>query len=258
MSLWLWLQLVVIVTEFQPGGRLIDHVDSARAAGFKGEQLRLRAMAPADTAAAARAAGTVTHDDGASSVASERAAAHRDLLAAEFVNTVPVEARTETRAEQLQEWTRQVAAGLRALHAAGCTHRNLNPGNVYLDERRRAVVGGFQCLKSPRAPGCPTSFGRADCGSAAVIAPEVEDGGRVSPKADVWALGCCVFRWITGELPPMRHLPIDAALRRVPHGYGEKLKRVLRMALEPHPRARASAEDIWVLLSGSDRKHGAR
>ena len=41
----------------------------------------------------------------------------------------------------------QVAHGLSALHADGGIHRNINAGNVYLDEKRRAKLGGYQCLK---------------------------------------------------------------------------------------------------------------
>lgn len=40
-----------------------------------------------------------------------------------------------------------MAHGLSALHADGGIHRNINAGNVYLDEKRRAKLGGYQCLK---------------------------------------------------------------------------------------------------------------
>ena len=82
------------------------------------------------------------------------------------------------------------------------------------------------------------------------MSPELEDGGVVTTKADIWAFGCCLYRWITGDLPRMRTLPIARALQRVPHAYSEKIRRVLRMALEPRPQSRATADDIWAVLGG--------
>ena len=50
-------------------------------------------------------------------------------------------------AEEVARWGRDAAAGLRAMHAAGLTHRNLHPRNVHLDSRGRAVLTGFQVLQ---------------------------------------------------------------------------------------------------------------
>lgn len=43
--------------------------------------------------------------------------------------------------------TLQVAHGLSALHADGGLHRNISARSVYLDERGRAKLGGYQFLK---------------------------------------------------------------------------------------------------------------
>ena len=222
-------KLVVISCTFCPGGRLVDELDRMRSEAMALGKGSMHVRLPV-------APEAFRFDEGdPESVTDTRTAMHQRIAAL---------------AEELEKWLAQVASGLRALHASGCTHRNLNPGNIYLDERRRAVVGGFQCIKTARAPGCPTSLGRADCGSACVIAPEVEDGGVAGTSADIWAFGCCLYRWITGELPRMRTLPIARALQRVPHAYSEKIRRVLRMALEPRPQSRATADDIWAVLGG--------
>ena len=160
--------------------------------------------------------------------------------------------------EQMVQWATQTCAGLRAMHAMGITHRNLNPGNVHLDARGRAVITGFQCLKAPRAPGCAYSYGRSDCGSPSVIAPEVEDLSReVTPSADMWAFGCCLFAWMTNkdDLPHglMRDLPVEKALQRVPARFGPKLRSALRMTLQHHPDKRATAKDLLAMLRTSRR-----
>ena len=157
--------------------------------------------------------------------------------------------------DTMLQWARDVAAALRAMHMAGVTHRNLNPRNVHLDAKGRAVVTGFQILKMPRAPGDPYSFGRTDCGTPAIIAPEVEDGHPVTPAADIWAFGCCLFAWTSAqpELPQgiMRDLSMDRILRQVPKRFGAKLRSAIRMCLQHHPGHRASADELWRMLSTS-------
>ena len=161
----------------------------------------------------------------------------------------------QTDNDTMLRWARDVAAGLRAMHAAGVTHRNLNPRNVHLDAKGRAVITGYMILKTPRAPGDPYSLGRADCGTASVIAPEVEDGHPVTPASDVWAFGCCLFAWTSAqpELPQgvMRDLPMDRVLRQVPKRFGAKVRSAIRMCLQHHPDHRASADELWRMLSTS-------
>lgn len=44
-----------------------------------------------------------------------------------------------------------MAHGLSALHADGGVHRNINAGNIYVDEKGRAKLGSYQCLKVPHS-----------------------------------------------------------------------------------------------------------
>ena len=48
-------------------------------------------------------------------------------------------------------------------------------------------------------------------------------------------------------------LALARALQRVPHAYSEKIRRVLRMALEPRPQSRATADDIWAVLASGGK-----
>ena len=112
-------------------------------------------------------------------------------------------------------------------------------------------------LKNPRAPGDPYSLGRADCGSPAVLAPEVDKGWPAGPPADVWALGCCLLAWATGDvdgggvLAGVKDRSLDDLLRRVPRRFGPKVRGALRMCLQHHPGKRATAADVWKLLATS-------
>ena len=153
---------------------------------------------------------------------------------------------------QMQIWCQQVAAGLRALHELNIVHRNLNPGNIYLDGSGKAKLGGFMCMKASRGPGCGFSYGRCDVGSPMIIAPEVDDGYEVTTKCDIWAFGCCMYYMCTGVLPDLRMMGVEAALKNVSLHFGERVRGAIRMALQVHPQVRSSAEEIWMYLSVLD------
>jgi len=55
----------------------------------------------------------------------------------------------------------QVAHGLSALHANGGVHRNITAQNVYLDEKGRAKLGGYQFLKVRQCESRPAARGWA-------------------------------------------------------------------------------------------------
>lgn len=155
-------------------------------------------------------------------------------------------------------WSRDTAAALKAMHSKQLLHRNLNPRNVHIDATGRAVVTGYQVLKNPRVLGDEYSMGRADCGSPQVISPEVDDGFPVTAAADVWALGCCIYAWATGDstgahCSNLRDRSTDDIVRRVPRRFGTKLRSALRMCLQHHPERRASAQEVWKLLSTSEK-----
>ena len=103
------------------------------------------------------------------------------------------------KAETMIMWTKQVLEGLSYLHLFGLIHQNINPGNIYLDSRGNAKIGGYMSCKVSRSPGCKLSYGRSDRGSHMCTAPEVQNGLEVTHKADVWDFGCCLFFWVTGE-----------------------------------------------------------
>ena len=48
-----------------------------------------------------------------------------------------------------------------------------------------------------------------------LIAPEILQSYRaVSPKADVWAFGCCLYQWLTGALPSVHSEPLPSILEK--------------------------------------------
>jgi len=109
----------------------------------------------------------------------------------------------------------QVCAGLGAAHDAGIVHRDLKPANIFLTE----LAGGTELVKL-------LDFGIAKLkesaeyqrltrtgvlvGTPQFMAPEQAQGlDDVDGRADLWALGVCMYRALTGTLPFGGDTPAD-------------------------------------------------
>jgi hypothetical protein len=133
-------------------------------------------------------------------------------------------------------WGEDMARGLAVLHAAGIIHTDLELRNVLLDSEGRAVLGDFgsSLFINVATSGelQPSVTGLKMDEHSAMWPPEVrrafakvvphvgwdEQGvtvlaealveARLSPKADVWALGCILLQLLLG---PTRHLAPEMA-----------------------------------------------
>ena len=100
--------------------------------------------------------------------------------------------------------------GLVAAHNAGVIHRDLKPGNIFLErlddparpERAKVLDFGISKLaRKNRDEPSLTDFD-ATLGSFAYMAPEqVRGAARVDERADIYAMGAVAFRALAGRLP---------------------------------------------------------
>ena len=99
--------------------------------------------------------------------------------------------------------TAQIADGLAAAHRAGLIHRDVKPDNVLMTKEMhgfgRAKIGDFGLAKRIRGRGEKRFDGLV--GTPHYMAPELFSGAAASPSTDVYALGVCLFRMLTGRLP---------------------------------------------------------
>jgi Protein kinase domain len=97
----------------------------------------------------------------------------------------------------------QVAAGLDAIHAAGLVHRDVKPANVLLGETGgddHAYITDFGVARNVSTESGLTQTGRF-VGTLDYVAPEQISGATVDARADVYALGCLLFKLLSGEVP---------------------------------------------------------
>ncbi len=139
-----------------------------------------------------------------------------------------------------------LSAGLDAVHEAGVVHRDLKPANVMLAKDGRAVITdfGIALREADRR--------RDTAGTPMYAAPEQIQGGVVSARADIYALGALLFVAATGHKPfdvrvgdepppdPRSHVPT------LPRAFASVILRA--MAVDPSERY-ASAGALYDALA---------
>lgn len=99
--------------------------------------------------------------------------------------------------------TREVASALDYAHRRGIVHRDIKPENILLHDGQALVADFGIALAASRSDGGTrmTETGMS-LGTPQYMAPEQAMGEReLSPRADVYALGCVLYEMLVGEPP---------------------------------------------------------
>ncbi|MDE2638013.1 MAG: protein kinase [Chloroflexota bacterium] len=93
----------------------------------------------------------------------------------------------------------QIASALTFAHRNGVVHRDVNPGNILLDEGGNAYLSDFGIAKEEGADdGAPDG---AIVGTMAYLAPEQIRGAEADRQSDVYALGITLYEMLSGLRP---------------------------------------------------------
>ncbi|MEM9826966.1 MAG: serine/threonine-protein kinase [Planctomycetota bacterium] len=96
------------------------------------------------------------------------------------------------------ELTRQICSALQCAHNHGVIHRDLKPGNLFLTRDGELKLGDFGIARDNTETDL-TGTGMT-VGTHAYMAPEQITGDlSISGKADLYALGCCVYEMLVGR-----------------------------------------------------------
>jgi serine/threonine protein kinase len=95
----------------------------------------------------------------------------------------------------------EIADGLAAAHERGLIHRDIKPGNIWLEGKRaRVKILDFGLARAVASDAGITQSG-VMVGTPAFMAPEQAKGQLVDARCDLFSLGCVLYRACAGELP---------------------------------------------------------
>lgn len=108
--------------------------------------------------------------------------------------------RNPVRESDAINYVRQIAEGLRIVHAAGIVHRDLKPSNMMLTDDNRVVLIDFG---SARANVVSSDITGSDLrtGTPYYMCPEQISGQDPDARGDLYSLGVVLFEMLAGVLP---------------------------------------------------------
>jgi serine/threonine protein kinase len=127
------------------------------------------------------------------------------FLAMPFLKGEPLDACLEREgklplAEALRI-AKEMADGLAAAHANNLIHRDIKPGNVWLEGKKAKVrLLDFGLARAQDDTTNLTQTG-ALVGTPAYMAPEQARGDKLDGRADLFSLGCVLYVMLTGQRP---------------------------------------------------------
>ncbi len=114
--------------------------------------------------------------------------------------------------EEVLHLSRQIATGLAAVHAKALVHRDIKPGNLWLEKLKpssaadsatntvRAKLLDFGLAHTGESATVLTQFG-ALVGTPAYMSPEQASGQEVDARSDLFSLGAVMYEMVTLQQP---------------------------------------------------------
>ena len=167
---------------------------------------------------------------------------------------------------------REIAEGLAAAHAKGLVHRDIKPGNIWLEApngRVKLLDFGLARPAGPDVPGPDRLTGSGlVVGTPGYMSPEQARGEPLDERTDLFSLGVVLYLLCTGKEPfaganptaVLTALAVDrqAPARDVNPKVPEALSTLIDRLLEKKPADRpASAAEVAKALRQIERGQGA-
>jgi serine/threonine protein kinase len=102
---------------------------------------------------------------------------------------------------------REMAEGLAAAHECGLIHRDIKPGNVWLEGKNRRVkildfgLARVTTNNTLNADSDPTTTPGLVVGTPAYMSPEQAKGDPLDARSDLFSLGIVLYQMLTGREP---------------------------------------------------------
>lgn len=146
----------------------------------------------------------------------------------------------------------QLADVIERIHRAGVVHRDLKPENILLGEDMRIRVTDFGSARvlGRQADGTSAEKAHSFVGTADYVSPELLNDECVGMPADWWALGCILFKMLTGVAPfraANEYQTFQKIIHRsftFPEPVPAEARKVIDALLCLDPMQRASAKEV--------------
>jgi len=145
----------------------------------------------------------------------------------------------------------QVARALQHCHSNGIVHRDIKPSNIFISSKNNSCkIIDFGVVKDLDSEVQDSTA----IGSPHYAAPEQLQAGQISGKSDIYALGVCLFKMVSGQYP---YDDSDLATkvfknpRRIEDFISDipvNLIEIIYDSLALDPKERSSAKDLWERL----------
>lgn len=110
-------------------------------------------------------------------------------------------------------------------------HRDLKPGNIFLDSSKNVKIGDFGLA---RVMNQDSQFAYTHVGTPYYMSPEQINECKYNEQSDIWSLGCIIYEMAALHPPftAQNHLSLAVKIKagkfeRLPPRYSEELQRVV-------------------------------
>ncbi len=138
-------------------------------------------------------------------------------LVTEFVEGEQLDRWCEQKRPKLRERLRlflQVCDAVAYAHSELVVHRDIKPGNILIDADDTAHLLDFGIAKVVSGPGLDEATDESPH-TPEYAAPEQVQGGAITVRTDVYALGLLLYWLLTGDRPQARGGPLAEQIERI-------------------------------------------
>ena len=155
----------------------------------------------------------------------------------------------------------QCLEGLVYLHKEGVIHRDIKPGNIFMDDKGNLKIGDFDnsaVMDFEKAKKFTNNFEEQEnlvlkngeqIGTENFIAPEIEEGMDYDQKVDVYSMGSCFYGLCYYNLPYLNGNNMSELYSD--NFYSYELKKIIHLMIQKDRNQRPNSMDIYQLFMES-------